>query len=55
MRNCQMVVNYKDDYGVSARLGADIAKLRSKLRLGGEWKDHRSTIWSVHANFGARN
>ena len=54
MRTCQLVVNYEDNYGVSAKLGADIAKLKGKLRLGGEWKNHASTIWRVNANFDAR-
>ena len=55
MRNCQMVVNYEDNYGVSAKLRAGIAKLKGKLRLGGEWKDHKVTQWKVYANFGARD
>ena len=55
MRTCQMVVNYEDNYGVNASLGAQIEKLKGKLRLGGKWKDHQSTIWRVRAHFGGRN
>ena len=55
MRTCQMMVSYKDDYGVSASLGAQVAKLKGKLRLGGDWMDHQSTSWRVRANFGGRH
>ena len=55
MRTCQMVVNYEDNYGVNASLGAQIDKLKGKLKLGGKWKDHQPTIWRVRAHFGGRN
>ena len=51
MRSCQMVVNYQDHFGVSANLEAQVAKLKGKLRLGGDWTKHQSTIWRIRANF----
>ena len=52
LENFQMSVSYKDDFGVNAELGAEITSKKLKLKLGGEWQDHQSTVWRIQGKFG---
>jgi len=51
LESFELDIIYKDDFQVSAKLGAKIASIG--LELGGSFTEHKETVWHLQGKFGA--
>jgi hypothetical protein len=53
LRDFRLLITYKSDFGIDANFEKRV--LKTKLKLGGDFQAHRSTVWRLEGEFSDRS